>query len=237
MPKQRCQLILALDLPDRETALSFLDQTGNRLEWVKIGLQLFTKYGPDLVKAVADKGYKLFLDIKLHDIPNTVASSVKSLSSLPIELLTLHTTGGSEMMCAALQTAQEAAPELKLLGVTVLTSMDAMGLKELSITQSPEEYVLHLAQLGMNAGLPGLVCSALELPMLRAKLGPSPLLITPGIRPKGSAADEQKRVTTPKEAAQQGASFIVVGRPILKAKNPQHTIETILTDLTLNVTI
>tara|TARA_B100001248_G_scaffold217689_1_gene172877 strand:+ start:2013 stop:2726 length:714 start_codon:yes stop_codon:yes gene_type:complete len=237
MSKPSCQLILALDLPDQQQALNFLDKTGGQLQWVKIGLQLFTKHGPDFVKAVADKGYKIFLDLKLHDIPNTVASSVKSLSQLPIELLTLHTAGGSEMMRAAVQAAQETAPNLKLLGVTVLTSMDEAGLQELSISQSPQERVVHLAKLGVEAGLPGLVCSALELPVLRKELGPSPLLVTPGIRPAGSATDEQKRVTTPKDAAQQGASFIVVGRPILKAQDPQNAVETILTDLHLPATI
>ena len=221
------ELILALDVETQADALAVLKRIGPDLKWVKVGLQLFTRHGPDIVKRVADCGYKVFLDLKLHDIPNTVSSAVKSLKSLPCELLTIHACGGSEMIRWAVEAAAQTNPDLKLLGVTVLTSMNEAALRETGVARSPQEQVLHLARLGIDNGLPGLVCSPLELPLLRSALGQSPLLVTPGIRPAGSSSDEQKRIMTPAQAAQAGASFIVVGRPILKAENPTQAVRAI----------
>ncbi|MEM8867989.1 MAG: orotidine-5'-phosphate decarboxylase [Verrucomicrobiota bacterium] len=215
-----CQLILALDLETREEALAILERVGDSLGWVKIGLQLFTAYGPDFVREVADLGYKVFLDLKLHDIPNTVAKAVQNIAALPVQLLTLHASGGAEMIEWANKARAEHASELNLLAVTVLTSMDQAQLNSLNIQASTEGQVKHLANLSLKAGAQGLVCSSLELPALRFLFGEEPVIVTPGIRPAGAAADEQKRIMTPADAAAAGSSFIVVGRPILRAEDP-----------------
>jgi len=226
-----CQLILALDLETRREALAMLDQLGDALDWVKIGLQLFTAHGPDFVREVADRGYHIFLDLKLHDIPNTVAKSVQSIAQLPVELLTLHASGGAEMLQWAEKARLEHAPQMNLLAVTVLTSMNEAQLHALNVRSSPEEQVIHLAGHSLQAGVQGLVCSSLELAPLRAKFGRGPIIVTPGIRPAGSDADEQKRIMTPRDAAAAGSSFIVVGRPILKAPSPAAAARTIRAEL------
>ena len=227
-----CDLILALDVPTREQAAPLLRQLRGSLRWVKIGLQMFTAYGPDYVRAVADEGFNIFLDLKLHDIPNTVAKAVESLAPLPIGMLTLHTSGGREMMSAARAAQQQTKPDLLLLGVTVLTSTDAAGLAELGLNVAPETQVSRLGRLAADAGLRGLVCSPLEVALLRQQLPADIQLITPGIRPAGeSGGDDQKRVMTPADAARAGASFIVVGRPILKAPDPAAAARAILAEL------
>ncbi len=232
MSKQdSCQLILALDLETREEALAMLDRLGDSLKWVKIGLQLFTAYGPDFVREIADRGYKVFLDLKLHDIPNTVAKAVQSIASLPVELLTLHASGGGEMLEWANKARTEYAPKLNLLAVTVLTSMNEAQLRSLNVKATPEAQVLHLADITLKSGIQGLVCSSLELAPLRTRFGKDPIIVTPGIRPAGSAADEQKRIMTPAAAAAGGSSYIVVGRPILKANDPAAAARAIQAEL------
>ena len=227
-----CDLILALDVPTREEAAPILRQLRGELRWVKIGLQMFTAYGPDYVRAVAGEGFNIFLDLKLHDIPNTVAKAVESLAPLPIGMLTLHTAGGREMMSYARKAQLQTKPELLLLGVTVLTSMDATGLSELGINVGPAAQVSRLGKLAADAGLRGLVCSPLEVGLLRAQLPADVQLVTPGIRPAGEAGgDDQKRIMTPADAARAGSSYIVVGRPILKAKDPVAATRAILADL------
>jgi len=232
MPKPApCQLILALDLETREEALAMLDRLGESLKWVKVGLQLFTTYGPDFVREVADRGYRVFLDLKLHDIPNTVAKAVQSIATLPVDLLTLHASGGGEMLQWANRARADHAPKLNLLAVTVLTSMDEAQLRSLKIDSTTEDQVLHLADISLEAGIQGLVCSSLELGPLRNRFGHGPIIVTPGIRPAGSTADEQKRVMTPAAAAAAGSSYIVVGRPILKAADPAAAAQSIQADL------
>lgn len=227
-----CDLILALDVPTREAADPILRQLRGQLRWVKIGLQMFTAYGPDYVRAVAGLGFNVFLDLKLHDIPNTVAKAVESLAPLPIHMLTLHCAGGSEMMRAALAAQQKHNPQLLLLGVTVLTSMDSSGLQEIGVTVPSAEQVTRLGQLAATAGLRGLVCSPLEVALLRQQLPAAMQLITPGIRPAHEAGtDDQKRVMTPANAAQAGSSYIVVGRPILQAADPAAAARAILAEL------
>lgn len=226
-----CDLILALDVETKEEGLAILQRIGPELKTVKIGLQLFTRYGPALVEEVAARGYDIFLDLKLHDIPNTVAKAIHSLAGLPISMLTLHAGGGSEMLAAAHEARQKYRPDLLLLAVTVLTSMDAKGLEEVGILTAPENQVRRLARLATTSGVTGIVCSPLETRMLRQELGADATLVTPGIRPRDAASDEQKRVMTPSEAAGAGASSIVVGRPILRASDPAATVKTILSEI------
>lgn len=231
--QKSCSLILALDVETRESALQLLDRLGDSLDRVKIGLQLFIACGPDLVREIADRGYRVFLDLKLHDIPNTVAKAVQSISKLPVDLLTLHASGGAEMLEWANKAREEHAPDLNLLAVTVLTSMDARQLKRLNVNVEPEEQVKHLADISRQAGIQGLVCSPLELPVLRAQFGREPIIVTPGIRPEGSSSDEQKRIMTPHNAAAAGADYIVVGRPILNAEDPVAAVNAIRTELNI----
>ncbi len=231
MSKRDCKLILALDLPDRESALKILDGLRGKLEWVKIGLQMYLKYGTDFVREVSGMGFKIFLDLKLFDIPNTVASAVESVSALPVSMLTIHASGGREMMRRAVESAAERNPELLILGVTVLTSFDADSLAETGVELEPEWQVEKLAKLAVDSGLKGLVCSPLEIEGLRSILPEDTVLVTPGIRPSGSSADEQKRIMTPADAARAGSDFIVVGRPILKAENPAFAVSKILEEI------
>ena len=227
-----CDLILALDVPTREAAAPILRQLRGQLRWVKIGLQLFTAYGPDYVREVAGMGFNIFLDLKLHDIPHTVARAVESLAPLPIQMLTLHTAGGGEMMRAARAAQQQHNPKLLLLGVTVLTSMDSAGLNEIGVASPATGQVARLGQLAADSGLRGLVCSPLEVALLRAQLPATMQLVTPGIRPAGEAGgDDQKRVMTPADAARAGSTYIVVGRPILQAADPAAAARTILAEL------
>ena len=227
MSKRDCKLILALDLPDRESALKILDGLRGKLEWVKIGLQMYLKYGADFVREVSGMGFNL----KLFDIPNTVASAVESVSALPVSMLTIHASGGREMMRRAVESAAERNPELLILGVTVLTSFDADSLAETGVELEPEWQVEKLAKLAVDSGLKGLVCSPLEIEGLRSILPEDTVLVTPGIRPSGSSADEQKRIMTPADAARAGSDFIVVGRPILKAENPAFAVSKILEEI------
>lgn len=223
--------MLALDLPDKNAALDMLGKLRGNLEWVKIGLQMYLAYGRDFVNEVASMGFKVFLDLKLYDIPNTVVSAVKSLKGLPVSMLTIHTSGGREMMSAAVAAAKETNPDMLLLGVTVLTSFDAGGLAETGVAKAPSEQVELLAKLAVDSGMRGLVCSPLEIERLRKIIPQEVKLITPGIRPAGSSTDEQKRVMTPSLAAEAGSDFIVVGRPILKAENPAAAARAIIDEL------
>ncbi len=227
------QLILALDVPDRETARPLLQQLQGSLPWVKIGLQMFTAHGPDWVREVSDLGFKIFLDLKLHDIPNTVAKAVESLSVLPIDMLTIHTLGGREMMAAAVAAQQETKPDLQLLGVTVLTSMNAEALAAIGCSDAPAAQVSRLAALGVEAGMSGFVCSPLEVAQLHAELPADTQLVTPGIRPVGADKGDQSRIMTPADAARAGSTHIVVGRPILKAPDPAAAARSIITELNL----
>lgn len=231
MSKRDCKLILALDLPEREQALEILRGLRGRLEWVKIGLQMYLKYGAELVRETAAMGFKIFLDLKLFDIPNTVASAVESVAALPVSMLTVHASGGREMMEAAVKAAERTNPDLAILGVTVLTSFDADSLAETGVELEPEWQVELLAKLAVSSGVRGLVCSPLEIGRLRGIVPEGVALVTPGIRPAGASSDEQKRIMTPSEAAEAGSNFIVVGRPILKAEDPAAAVEKILGEI------
>ncbi len=226
-----CDLILVLDAPSTREVTPVLHQLQGTIRWVKIGLEMYTACGPDAVREIADLGFEVFLDLKLHDIPNTVARAVESASRLPIGMLTLHTSGGREMMQGAVKAQQQHAPHLRLLGVTVLTSMSAAALTETGVPGTPENQVVRLGRLAAEAGLRGLVCSPLEIAPLRAVLSPDVVLVTPGIRPRDAKADDQTRVMTPAEAAQAGAGYLVVGRPIFKAPDPAAAARAILAEV------
>ena len=226
-----CDLILVLDAPSPRDVTPALRQLQGTVRWVKVGLEMFTACGPDCVREIAGLGFEVFLDLKLHDIPNTVAQAVASVASLPIGMLTLHTSGGREMMEWAVRAQQQHAPHLRLLGVTVLTSTSAAGLAATGVSDPPAQQVVRLGRLAIDAGLRGLVCSPLEIAPLRAALPPDVVLVTPGIRPAGAKADDQTRVMSPGEAARTGANFIVVGRPIFKATDPAAAARSILAEL------
>ncbi|HAT59723.1 MAG TPA: orotidine-5'-phosphate decarboxylase, partial [Opitutae bacterium] len=196
-----------------------------------IGLQMFTKYGPEYVREISDLGKKVFLDLKLHDIPNTVAKAIASISELPIDMLTIHTCGGREMIEWAVRSQHDHKPELQLLGVTVLTSMDDEALAGIGVNRSAAEQVSALTALASDAGLSGLVCSPHEAAKVKSIHGNQFKLITPGIRPVGADAGDQKRIMTPRLAAEQGADFIVVGRPIYQAEDPESVVKSVLEDL------
>jgi orotidine-5'-phosphate decarboxylase len=226
-----CDLILVLDAQSPRDVTPTLRHLQGTVRWVKVGLEMFTACGPDCVREIAGLGFSVFLDLKLHDIPNTVAKAVESAAKLPIGMLTLHTAGGLEMMQWAVKAQQQHAPNLLLLGVTVLTSMSATGLAATGVADAPEKQVVRLGQLAATAGVRGLVCSPLEIAPLRAALSPDIALVTPGIRPRDAKADDQTRVMTPGEAARAGANFIVVGRPIFKAPDPTAAAKAILAEL------
>ena len=226
-----CDLILVLDAQSPRDVTPTLRQLQGTVRWVKIGLEMFTACGPDAVREIAGLGFKVFLDLKLHDIPNTVAKSIESIARLPVQMTTLHTCGGREMMQWAVKAQQQNAPDLLLLGVTVLTSMSAPGLAETGVAATPEQQVVRLGQLAADSGLRGLVCSPLEIAPLRAVLSAEVQLVTPGIRPRDAKADDQTRVMTPAEAAQAGANYLVVGRPIFKAPDPVAAARAILAEV------
>jgi len=226
-----CDLILVLDAPSPRDVTPVLRRLAGTVRWVKIGLEMYTAQGPDCVREIAGLGFDVFLDLKLHDIPNTVAKAVESASRLPIRMLTLHASGGREMMRRAAEAQREHAPGLLLLGVTVLTSLGDADLGEIGVAGSSADQVVRLGRLAVAAGLRGLVCSPLEIAPLRAALPADVRLVTPGIRPSGSGKDDQTRVLTPGEAARAGASYIVVGRPVFQAADPAAAAAAILGEL------
>ena len=228
MTKQT-KLISALDVPELSTALALVDKIGDNVEWYKVGKQLFTHYGPQAVQELKARGKKVFLDMKFHDIPNTVAQAIRSAAIIGADLINVHASGGPAMLSAAAEAMKETGKTV--IAVTVLTSMDQAQLEAIGITVSPAEQVVRLAGLTQAAGLPGVVCSALELPMLRELFGPDFLTVVPGIRPAGAEVGDQKRVMTPRKAAEAGADFIVVGRPILAAPDPAAAARAILDEL------
>lgn len=236
MTAMRNPIIVALDVPTADIALQLARTVAPAVGAFKIGKELFTSAGPEIVRRIRDTGASVFLDLKFHDIPNTVAKAVESAVRLDVQMLTIHTSGGSAMMMAAEKAAQQIAMQSGknaplILGVTVLTSMDAADLAEIGVTATPGQQVERLAALAARSGLRGLVCSPLEIAALRKILPDHMQLVTPGIRPVDSKADDQKRTLTPKEAMDAGASWLVIGRPIYAAENPRAAAEKILASL------
>jgi orotidine-5'-phosphate decarboxylase len=213
-------LIVALDLPDAASAIRMADDIGDAVDFYKIGSPLFTAEGPAIIRELRDRGKRVFLDLKYHDIPNTVSGAVHAAARLDVELLTLHASGGASMLRAA--SAAAAGSGMRLLAVTVLTSFSATELEEVWGKElgSIREEVDRLAALAAATGIDGAVCSALEAESLRRRLGPAFTLLTPGIRPAGGSAGDQVRTATPAAAVRAGADFLVIGRPILEAADP-----------------
>jgi orotidine-5'-phosphate decarboxylase len=225
------KIIIALDVPDTDGALRLLDALGTPA-LCKIGLELFTAQGPSVVKAVQSRGCSVFLDLKFHDIPNTVAHAVRSAADLGVSMTTLHASGGPVMLEAAAKAAAASGNnDLVLLAVTVLTSMDTAQLSASGIDVEPKEQVLRLAGLASGAGIGGIVCSPLEVTAIRESLGNKLRIVTPGVRPTWAAAGDQKRVMTPSEAIAAGADWLVIGRPITAADNPKEAYAKVVEEL------
>ena len=224
------RLIVALDFPDASAALACADKLAGSVSWFKVGLELYLAAGDSVVSELKRRGHHVFLDLKLHDIPNTAASAVRSLARLEPDLLTVHAAGGRAMLTAASEAARSLPHPPRLLAVTVLTSMDAAALAETGVSASPVEQVLRLARLAAECGLDGMVCSPAEVAALHSAL-PKALLVTPGIRPAGADAGDQKRIATPQFALAAGASKLVIGRPITAAADPKAAAQAILSDM------
>lgn len=231
-PRARERLIVALDYPSADQALALAAQLQHSIQWFKIGLELYVSTGNRIVHELKRMGFSVFLDLKLHDIPNTVAGAVRSASNLGADLLTLHAAGGPAMLQAAAEAAAGMPHPPRLLAVTVLTSMDQQQLTAIGVLQSPAQQALALAEMAYTEGIPGLVCSAEEVQAMREML-PAALLVVPGIRPAGAAVGDQKRIATPATAIAAGASHLVVGRPITQASNPARAANAILEEINL----
>lgn len=229
MSEPKTILIAALDVDCREEAFAIVEKIGPSVEWYKVGKQLFTRCGPELISGLKQRGKKVFLDLKYHDIPNTVAQAVRSAAAIGADMVNVHASGGPSMLKAAAQAAAES--NICLIAVTVLTSLDQQELHAIGINDSPAGQVLRLAQLTQQAGLAGVVCSAQEITQIKEACGNGFLTIVPGIRPAGADAGDQKRIMTPSQAAAAGASYIVVGRPILAAADPAQAAEAIRQEL------
>jgi orotidine-5'-phosphate decarboxylase len=227
---RRCGLIVALDTADPSQACRWALAVKPHSGMAKVGLELFAACGPAAMAAAA--GLPVFLDLKLHDIPNTVAGAVRAVLPLGPRMLTLHASGGPAMLAAARAAVETVGePRPLLLAVTVLTSLDAATLSDVGVAGGPRQQVLRLARLALSAGADGLVCSALEAAMLRDALGEAPLLVVPGIRPAGADAGDQARAMTPREAAEAGADWLVIGRPITQAPDPAAAAAAILAEI------
>jgi orotidine-5'-phosphate decarboxylase len=224
----RDRLIVALDFPNPAKALALVSTLSGTVSIYKIGLQLYTAAGPEIVRAVAATGAGIFLDLKLHDIPNTVAKSVAAAGELGIRMLTLHLSGGRAMLEAAVAAKP---PGLALFGVTVLTSSTDETLRETGVASALDAQVIRLGALGKKAGIDGLITSPQEVRVLRERLGPEITLVTPGVRPTWAEANDQKRFTTPHEALESGADYLVIGRPITAAPDPRAAMERLLEEI------
>ena len=230
-------LCVALDTDSLDKAEALLQTLGERIGYAKVGLELFTAAGPEAARKLGTLGFGIFLDLKLHDIPNPVAKAVRQAASLGVSLLTLHASGGPDMIKAARESAEESSsalslPRPRLLAVTVLTSLDKQALSQtLGTIEPPESLVIRLAQLAKDSGADGIVCSAREAAAVKKACGDDFFTVTPGIRPAGAQSGDQKRVTTPTDAIRAGANLLVVGRPITEAPDPAAAADAILKEI------
>jgi len=224
----RDRLIVALDVSTQTEALELVRELSPEVGFFKIGLQLYIAGGPEIVRGVLATGAKVFLDLKLHDIPNTVGKAVESASRLGVQMVTIHLSGGEEMIRAAIDGRQH---DMSILGVTVLTSATEGTLREVGVSDKIDNHVLRLAKLGVAKGLDGIVASPHEITMLRREFGGKIKIVVPGIRPSGSESADQKRVMTPREAIQAGADYLVIGRPIIAHPAPREAVTRILDEV------
>ncbi len=228
--KYEKQIIIALDYPSEQSCLNFLDNIDPQLCRVKIGKEIFTRCGPQLVERISKLGFEVFLDLKFHDIPNTVAGALKAAADLGVWMVNVHAGGGRAMLEASREALNSQGSPL-LIAVTVLTSMGSEDLLELGISRSPQEQVENLAKLTADCGLDGVVCSAKETEYLRSLHASDFCLVTPGIRPLGDSVDDQKRVVTPALALQNGSDYLVIGRPITQSSKPSAKILSIVQEI------
>jgi orotidine-5'-phosphate decarboxylase len=228
MTKTADKLIVALDVSSKAEALGLVEQLREQISFFKIGLQLYTVAGPEMVREIIRQDAGVFLDLKLHDIPNTVGRAVAAASELGVQMLTVHLSGGRAMLEAAVASR---TANLSLLGVTVLTSVDETTLRETGVNSSIGEQVLRLANLGAAAGIDGVIASPHEIKTLRARFGQKLKIVTPGVRPGWAAPGDQKRFATPEEAVRDGADYLVIGRPITADTNPREAVRRILDEI------
>jgi len=231
MAEARKRLIVALDVPSAEAAEEMVRRLEGTCQWFKVGLELFTAAGPAVVEALAARGHSVFLDLKFHDIPNTVAGAVRSAARLGVRMVNVHASGGPAMLEAARAELEGMTDPPELLAVTVLTSMDDEQLKAAGIARTAANQVELLARMCMRVGIHGFVCSPEEVATLRELTGPTGVLVTPGIRPIDADAGDQRRMATPADALSAGASYLVVGRPITQAPDPAEAAEAILVEM------
>ncbi|MCA1920910.1 MULTISPECIES: orotidine-5'-phosphate decarboxylase [Buttiauxella] len=225
-------IVVALDYDNRDKALAFIDRIDPRDCRLKVGKEMFTLFGPQLVRDIQARGFDVFLDLKFHDIPNTTAHAVAAAAELGVWMVNVHASGGARMMTAAREALLPFGNDAPLLiAVTVLTSMEASDLADLGIAATPAEHAERLARLTQNCGLDGVVCSAQEAVRFKSELGQSFKLVTPGIRPVGSDAGDQRRIMTPQQAQTAGVDFMVIGRPITQSANPSQTLRDIRASL------
>lgn len=229
-------IICALDTKDVLEAVRITNKLANRIAMVKLGLEFFTKNGTDGVNAVIDSGVPVFLDLKFHDIPNTVEHAVRSAVKMNINMLTVHTLGGSDMMKAAVKAAKDESNKLGkkpplVVGVTVLTSIDDEDLNKIGINKTTNEFVGELAMLAKDSGLDGVVCSPFDIDLVKSKTSKDFITVVPGIRPNNSDKNDQKRIMTPTEAVQKGAEYLVIGRPITRSNDIRKTVDDIITSI------
>ncbi len=229
------ELAVALDLPSRGEIQNLVRQLPPEVKWYKVGLELFTALGPPVVEYLKNNGSSVFLDLKLHDIPRTVERAVTAAAHHGVDLLTIHASGGPDMLATAASAAAKSQHNPKLVAVTALTSLDDSDLRILGLNSSVAEYATSLAETALAAGIDGLVCSVLEAKAFRQKFGDKPILVTPGIRPNGTDAGDQKRIATPADAVEAGASILVVGRAIVQAPDPAKAAATILEEMYASV--
>jgi orotidine-5'-phosphate decarboxylase len=222
------KIIVALDFPDSKQALEFARKTSPDQCRLKIGKELFTSCGPMLVEELVNSGYDIFLDLKFHDIPNTVKKAASAAARLGVWMLNVHALGGSAMMQAAREGVDIVAQRPFLIAVTVLTSLSSQDLKDIGIDRSVPDMVDRLARNALSNGLDGVVCSAEEAPALRSSIGDSALLVTPGIRPEWASTDDQQRIVTPQQALADGSSYLVIGRPITRHQDPAAALALII---------
>lgn len=225
------RIIVALDFPERAPALALLERLDPALCRLKVGKEMFTRLGPDFVAELSGRGFEVFLDLKFHDIPNTVAAACAAAADLGVWMLNVHASGGRRMMEAARERLEQRAQRPLLIAVTILTSLGADELAEVGFGGTPADNVLRLARLAEQSGADGIVCSPREAAPVRAGVGTDFVLVTPGVRPAHSAADDQRRVSTPAQALRDGSDFLVVGRPITQAPDPLQALRAIADEI------